>query len=68
VKSDDRDLASPASQSLIPRSRSFTEARKVYSKGRTGLGKALLTGLRWQGIGRPLARRARGNAGDLVLR
>jgi hypothetical protein len=68
VKSGDRDLAYPARQSLIPRLGSFTEARKVYSKGQTGLGKALLAGLRWRGIGRPLARRARGDAGDLVLR
>jgi hypothetical protein len=68
VKSGDRDLASPARQSSIPRSGSFTEARKVYSEGRTGLGKALPAGLRWRGIGRPLAHRARGNAGDLVLR
>ena len=68
VKSGDRELASPVRQSSIPRSRSFTEARRVYSEGRTGLGKALLAGLRWRGIGRPLARRARGNVGDLVLR
>jgi hypothetical protein len=67
VKSGDRDLASPARQSLIPRSGSFTEAHKVYSEGRTGLAKALLAGLWWWGIGRPLARRAQGNAGDLVL-
>jgi hypothetical protein len=68
VKSDDRELASLSRQSLIPRSGSFTEARRVYSEGRTGLGEALLAGLRWQGIGWPRARRARGNAGDLVLR
>jgi hypothetical protein len=68
VKSGDRDLASPVRQSLITRSGSFTEACKVYSEGRTGLGKALLAGLRWRGIGRPQACRARGNAGDLVLR
>ena len=67
VKSGDRELASPARQSLIPRSGSFTEARRVYSEGRTGLGKALLAGLRWRGIGWLRARRARGNAGDLVL-
>jgi hypothetical protein len=40
----------------------------VYFEGRTGLGEALLAGLRWRGIGWPQARRARGNAGDLVLR
>ena len=68
VKSGDRELASSARQSSIPRSGSFTEARRVYSEGRMGLGKALLAGLRLRGIGRPLARRARGNAGDLVLR
>jgi hypothetical protein len=68
AKSSDRELASPARQSSIPRPRSFTEARRVYSVGRTGLGEALLAGLRWQGIGWPRARRARGNAGDLVLR
>jgi hypothetical protein len=68
VKSDDRELAYPMRQSSIPRSGNFTEARRVYSEGRTGLGKALLAGLRWRGIGWPWARRARGNAGDLVLR
>ena len=68
VKSGDRGLASPARQSPIPGSRSFTEAGTVYSKGWTGLGEALLAGLRWRGIVRPRARRARGNAGDLVLR
>jgi hypothetical protein len=68
VKSGDRELASPARQSLIPRSGSFTEACTVYSKDRTGLGEALLAGLWWRGIGWPRARRARGNAGDLVLR
>jgi hypothetical protein len=68
AKFGDRELASPARQSSIPRSGSFTEARRVYSKGRTGLGEALLAGLRWRGIGWPRARRARGNAGDLVLR
>jgi hypothetical protein len=68
AKSGDRELASPARQSSIPRSSSFTEARWVYSEGQTGLGEALLAGLRWRGIGWPRARRARGNAGDLVLR
>jgi hypothetical protein len=68
VKSGDRDLASPARQSSIPGSGSFIEACKVYFEGQTRLGKALLAGLWWRGIRRPLARRARGNAGDLVLR
>jgi hypothetical protein len=67
VKSVDRELASLARQSSIPRSGSFTEACRVYSVGWTGLGEALRAGLRWRGIGRPRARRARGNAGDLVL-
>jgi hypothetical protein len=66
VKPDDRGLASPARQSSIPCSRSFTEACTVYSEGRARLGKALLAGLRWRGIGWPRARRARGNAGGLV--
>jgi hypothetical protein len=68
VKSGDRGLASPARQSSIPCLGSFTEARRVYSEGWTRLGEALLAGLRWRGIGWPRARRARGNAGDLVLR
>ena len=68
VKSGDRELASPVRQGSISRSGSFTEARMVYSEGRTGLGEALLAGLRWRGIRWPQARRARGNAGDLVLR
>ena len=67
VKSGDRELASLARQSSIPHSGSFSEARRVYSMGRTGLGEALLAGLRWRGIRWPQARRARGNAGDLVL-
>jgi hypothetical protein len=67
VESGDRELASPARQSSIPHSGSFTEACRVYSMGRTGLGEALLAGLRWRGIGWPRARRARGNTGDLVL-
>jgi uncharacterized membrane protein YccC len=55
VKSGDLDPASPVRQSSIPRSRSFTEARRVYLKGWTGLGMALLAGLQWRGIGRPLS-------------
>ena len=68
VKSGDRGLASPARQSPIPCSGSFTEACTVYSECRTRLGEALLAGLRWRVLGWPRARRARGNAGDLVLR
>jgi hypothetical protein len=60
VKSGDPDLASPVMQSSIPRSGSFTEAHRVYLKGWTGLRMALLAGLRWRGIGRPLARRLQG--------
>jgi hypothetical protein len=68
VKSGDRGLASPVRQSPITCLGSFTEACMVYSEGRARLGKALLAGLRWPGIRWPRARRARGNAGDLVLR
>jgi hypothetical protein len=57
VKSGDLDPASPARQSSIPRSRSFTEARRVSLDGQTGLGMARLAGLRWRVLGRPLARR-----------
>jgi hypothetical protein len=60
VKSGDLDPASPVRQSSIPRSGSFTEARRIYSKGWTGPGMALLAGLQWRGIGRPLARRLQG--------
>jgi hypothetical protein len=60
VKSGDLDLASPVRQSSIPRSESFTEARRVHPEGWMGLGMALLAGLRWRGIGRPLARRVLG--------
>jgi hypothetical protein len=60
VKSGDLDPASPARQSSIPRSRSFTEARRVSLEGWTELGMALLAGLRWRVLGRPLARRVQG--------
>jgi hypothetical protein len=68
AKSGDRGLASPAKQTPIPRSGSFTEACTVFSKGWTGLGRVLLAGLRWQGLGWPRARRARANAGGFGLR
>jgi hypothetical protein len=68
VKSDDRGLASPAKQSTIPCSGSFTEARTVSSEGRAWLGRALLADLRWRGIGWPRARRLQGNAGGFWLR
>jgi hypothetical protein len=49
VESGDRGLSSPAKQTPIPRSGSFTEVCTVFSEGRTGLGKVLLAGLWWQG-------------------
>jgi hypothetical protein len=55
-------------QTPIPRSGSFTEVCTVFSEGRTGLGRVLLAGLRWRGIGRPRTRRARANAGGFGLR
>jgi hypothetical protein len=60
AKSGDRGLASPAKQTPIPCSGSFTEGCTVFSEGWTGLGRALLAGLRWQGLGWPRARRAWG--------
>jgi hypothetical protein len=60
VKSGDLDPVSPARQSSIPRSGSFTEARRVSLEGRTGLGMARLAGLRWWVLGQPLARRVQG--------
>jgi hypothetical protein len=68
VKSGDRGLASLAKQTPIPCSGSFTEVCTVFSEGWTGLGRVLLAGLRWQGLGWPRARRARGNAGGFGLR
>jgi hypothetical protein len=53
AKSGDHGLASPAKQSPIPCSGSFTEACTVSSKGQEWLGRALLAGLRWQGLGWP---------------
>jgi hypothetical protein len=60
VKSGDLDRVSPARQSSIPCSGSFTEACRVYFEGWTGLGTTLLAGLRWRVLGRPLARRVQG--------
>jgi hypothetical protein len=60
VKSGDLDSASPARQSSIPHSGSFTKARRVSLEGWTGLGMARLAGLRWRVLGRPLARRVQG--------
>jgi hypothetical protein len=45
VKSVDLDPVSPARQSSIPRSGSFTEACRVSLEGRTGLGMARLASL-----------------------
>jgi hypothetical protein len=63
--SGDRGLASPAKQSSIPRSGSFTWACTLVSEGCTGLGKAGLPGIRWQWLGWPRTRRARANGGEL---
>jgi hypothetical protein len=65
VKSGDLGPASPAKQTPIPRSGSFTETCTVFSEGWTGLGMAGLAGLRWQGLGSPWARCARANGGEL---
>jgi hypothetical protein len=67
-ESGDRGLASPAKQTSIPRSGSFTEVCSVFSEGRTRLGRAWLAGLRWQGLGWPRTRHARANAGEFELR
>jgi hypothetical protein len=60
VKSGDLDPSSPARQSSIPRSGSFTEARRVSFEGWTGRGMARLAGLRWRVLGRPMACRVQG--------
>jgi hypothetical protein len=60
VKSDDAESVSPVRQSSIPGSGSFTGTRGDSLEGRTGRGMARLAGLRWSGLGRPLARRAQG--------
>jgi hypothetical protein len=65
VSSGDRELASPAKQASIPRSRSFTESCTLVSEGWMGLGNAGLAGLRRQWVGWPLTRRARANDGEL---
>jgi hypothetical protein len=68
VKSGDLDPVSPARQSSIPRSGSFTEARRVSLEGYTGLEWLCwpvygggCSGGRWHVV-------CRGNTGDLVLR
>jgi hypothetical protein len=60
VKSGDRGLASPAKQSPIPCSGSFTEACTVSSEGRAWLGRALQADLLCRGLGWPRARRLQG--------
>jgi hypothetical protein len=65
VNSDDRGLASPAKQASIPCSGSFTALCTLVSEGWTGLGKAVLAGLRRQWLGWPRTRRARANDGEL---
>jgi hypothetical protein len=65
VNSGDRGLASPAKQTSIPRSGSFSEVCSLVSEGWTGSGKAGLAGLRRQGLGWPLTHRARANDGEL---
>jgi hypothetical protein len=65
VNSGDRGLASPAKQTSIPRSGSFTELCTLVSEGWTGLAKAGLAGLWWQWLGWPRTRRARANGGEL---
>jgi hypothetical protein len=68
VESGVRGLASPAKQTPIPRSGSFNEVCTVFTEGWTGLGRAWLAGLRWQGLGWSRTRRARANAGEFELR
>jgi hypothetical protein len=46
--SGERGLASPAKQTSIPRSGSFTGVCTVFSEGWTELGMAPLAGLQWQ--------------------
>jgi hypothetical protein len=58
LKSDDANLVSPARESSIPGSRSFTKTRGDSLKGRTGQGKARMAGLWRSVLGWPLARRA----------
>jgi hypothetical protein len=65
VLSGDRGLASPAKQTSIPRSGSFTEVCSLVSEGWTGSGRARLVGLRRQGLWWPRTRRARANDGEL---
>jgi hypothetical protein len=61
VKFGEIDPVSPARQSSIPGSRSFTETHRDSLEGRTGRGMARVAGLRLSGLGWPLARRAQSN-------
>jgi hypothetical protein len=65
ANSGDRGLASPAKQTSIPRSGSFSEVCSLVSEGWTGSRKAGLAGLRRQGLGWPRTRRARASDGEL---
>ena len=49
LESSDRGLTSPAKQTSIPRSGSFTEVCTIFSEGWTGLRRVLLAGLWLQG-------------------
>jgi hypothetical protein len=64
VHSGDRGLASPAKQTSIPCSGSFTGACTLVSEGWIGLGRARLPGLRRQWLGWSRTRRARANGGE----
>jgi hypothetical protein len=61
VKSGDVVPVPPVRQSSIPGSGRFTETHRDSLEGRTGQGMASVAGLRWSGLGRPLARRAQSN-------
>jgi hypothetical protein len=56
LKSGDVDLASPARYCSILGSGSFTKVWRSYPKGRIGWRMAVLAGLRWSWLVRPLAR------------
>jgi hypothetical protein len=63
VKSGEVDPVSSARFSSIIGSGSFTKAHRGYPEGRTGQGTARVAGLRWLGLGRPLARHAQSDRG-----
>jgi hypothetical protein len=68
VESGNRGLASPAKQTPIPRSGSFTEVCTVLSEGQTGLGRVLPADPRWQGDRAAADTPCTGNAGGFGLR